>query len=159
VKPYTLEELLDFGREHAEKSLIGVKGAQLLPMFHIQFVDRPPVIMVTPWRDDREKALTIRSIRAAIKHFRPSVDSYSFMAEAWVAIQNTAPRATDLPASEREDRRECVIISCFNKDKGFLRAFEIKRSPDATICELTPQRKADMFDRFEGRLYNLFEDA
>jgi hypothetical protein len=158
VKPYTLEELLDFGREHAEKSLIGVKGAQLLPTFHIQFTDRPPAIMATPWRNDREKRMAIGAIRAAIQHFRASIDSYSFMTEAWLATQTHAPRSTDLPPSEREDRKECVIITCCNKDGGFMRAFEIKRAPDATVCELVAEKEAGKCDRFEGPLFNLFED-
>lgn len=154
----SIEKLAEFALDHATFVLVGKAGAQLIPTFHIQFLNRPPVIMATPWRDDREKMATVRAVRSAIKQFRPIVDSYSFTSEAWIAVQNHAPRASDLMPSEREDRREAVIITCFNKDDGFLRAYEIKRGPDARVTELTPEREPGRFDRIEGRLYNLFDD-
>ena len=155
----TLEALASHGLEHAKRVLIGKPGAQLIPTFHIQFTNRPPAIMATPWSDDREKMAVVASIRAAITYFRPFVDSYSFMSEAWIATQDHAPRPGERPPSEREDRREAVIITAFNKDTGFVRAYEIKRGPDACVTELTPEKEAAKRDRFEGRLYNLFEDA
>jgi len=155
---YSLDELVDKGLEHAKHVLIGVKGAQIVPFFHIQFINGgpPPVVMVTPFRDDKEKRLVIASVRATLKEFRPLVDSYSFVTEAWVANQSGPVRSTDLSPSEREDRRECVIITAANKDEGVMRCFEIKRSPDATVCELVPE--TDKHDRVSGPLFNLFDD-
>lgn len=153
----SLEALNTFALEHAKGVLIGKAGAQLIPTFHIQFVNRPPVIMATPWTSDREKMAAIAAIRSAITQFRPIVDSYSFMSEAWIAVQHHKPRSTDLMPSQRENRKEVVIITCFNKDTGFLRAYEIQRGADARITELTPQGDHE-FDHIEGRLYNLFDD-
>jgi hypothetical protein len=155
---YSLEKLAGLALGHAKGVLVGVDGAQLIPTFHIQFINRPPVIMATPWQDDREKAMVVASVRALLKAFRPSVDSYSFMSEAWIATQTTPPRASDLQPSQREDRKEAVIITCFNKDKGFMRAYEIKRDAQARVTELTPEKEGAACDRFEGRLYNLFEE-
>jgi hypothetical protein len=157
---HSLEKLAAFGLEHAKSVLIAKPGAQLIPTFHIQFINRPPVIMAMPWTSERQKMAAIHAVRSAIQHFRPIVDSYSFMSEAWIAVQDTPPRDSDLMPSQREDRKEAVIITCFNKDTGFMRSFEIKRAPDATVSELVADLNAPgKEDRFEGRLYNLFEDA
>lgn len=153
---FSLDELGEFGLAHARSVLIGKKGAQLLPTFHIQFIDRPPVIMATPWRTNREKATVIAAIRALIKELRPRVDSYAFISEAWLAVQRLAPRPTDLAPSEREDRKEVVIITAFDRKTGFLRAYEIKRGPDAAVTELIPEREPA--EHFSGRLMNLFDD-
>jgi hypothetical protein len=155
---FTKLELLDHGRRHAEGVLIGKAGAQLLPTFHIQFKDRPPVIMATPWSNDREKALTFRAVRAALKTVRPFVENYSFMTEAWIAVQNHRPRETDLMPSEREDRKECVIITFGDHDGCTMRAFEIMRGPDARVTALKPEKEAGACDRFEGRAINLMAD-
>jgi hypothetical protein len=152
---FSIEELGEFALRHAESVLIAKDGAQLLPTFHVQFTDRPPVIMGAPWRSDREKMGVLAAVRETINEFRSVVDSYSFMTEAWVASQNTPPRAGDLLPSERQDRREAVIITAFNKDTGFMRTYEIKRGPDARVTALVPERE---LDRFEGRIYNLFDE-
>lgn len=155
---YSLEELAAFGLLHAKSVLIGKPNAQLIPTFHIQFINRDPVIMAMPWTDERSKAASIFAVKSAIKQFRPIVDSYSLMSEGWIAVQDTPPKASDLLPSEREDRKEVVIITAFNKDTGFLRAYEIKRGPDARVTELVAEPDPDEFDQFEGRLYNLFDD-
>jgi hypothetical protein len=151
----SLDKLGEIALRHAESVLIAKDGAQLVPTFHIQFTDRPPVTMPVPWTNDRQKAALLAAVRSAIKEFRSVVDSYSFITEAWIATQDTPPRAGDLLPSEREDRREAVIITAFNKDTGFMRTYEIKRGPDARVTALVAEREPD---RFQGRIYNLFED-
>jgi hypothetical protein len=155
---FPLDELAAHGLAHAKSVLIGRDGAQLIPTFHIQLIDRAPVIMAMPWTCEREKMIAIFAVKSAIREFRPIVDSYSFMSEAWIAVQDHPPRDGDLAPCEREDRREAVIITAFNKHTGFMRAYEIKRGPDARVTELTPEREPGRLDQFEGRLHNLFDD-
>ena len=155
---YSLEELIELGRKHAEHVLIGKPGAQLLPTFHIQFKDRPPMIMATPWRSETDKRVTIAAMRGVLKEVRQSVVNYSFISEAWLAVQNHRPRASDLMPSEREDRKEAVIITACDHDGGTLRAFEIKRGSDSAVTELTPEKEPGKFDHFEGRMFNMLQD-
>jgi hypothetical protein len=155
---YSLDELAGKHLEHAKGVLIGKPGAQLLPTFHIQFTNRDPVIMATPWSDEREKSIVIATIRSAIQHFRQTVDSYAFMSEAWIATEdrNTPADVKKLMPREREDRREAVIITAFNKDTGFMRSYEIERGADGAVSAL---KDIEPYDECGGRLHNLFEDA
>ena len=152
----SLEELIELGRKHAERVLIGKPGAQLPPTFHIQFTNRPPAVMAVRWRDEREKRMCFAAIRAALKDFRPTIVNYAFMSEAWLATQDHRPRAGDLLPSEREDRQEAVVITACDHDGGTLRAFEIKRGPDAAVTELTPRTEPG--SDFEGRMFNMLQD-
>lgn len=152
----SLEEIIELGRKHAERVLIGKPGAQLLPTFHIQFTNRAPMVMAVRWRDEREKRMSFAVLRGVLREVRQTVVNYSFMSEAWLATQDHRPRAGDLLPSEREDRQEAVVITACDHDGGTLRAFEIKRGPDARVTELTPD--ASPRGPFEGRIFNMLKD-
>ena len=76
--------------------------------------------MATPWRSESDKVMTIAVLRGVLKEVRQSVVDYSFISEAWLAVQNHRPRASDLMPSEREDRKEAVIITACDHDGGTL---------------------------------------
>lgn len=141
--------------DHARAMLIGDEKAMLVPFFHIQFKNRPDSIMATPWNGEREKSIVIRSIKAALKQFRPSVVNYAFVSEAWVAQQNHRPREGDLMPSEREDRREVVIVSAGDHDRATMKVWEIVRDDKGKPTDLVEE---PMMDCAEGRLFNLLAD-
>lgn len=149
--------MMDGLHEHARRVLIGRADEQLVPFFHIQFKDRPDAIMPAPFTDERSKSAFIQAIRMAMKEFRRSVVNYAFISEAWVAEQTGRPGAADRPPSEREDRRECVIVSAGDKDRAAMRMWEIVRDDQARVIDLV-EDKAYSPDQFEGRLHNLLAD-
>jgi hypothetical protein len=150
-----LDQMVESLHHHARKQLIGSSTAQLLPLFHIQFRNRPDAIMAAPWRDEREKAAMIYSLKRAMKEFRGEVVNYGFMAEAWAAAQSHEPRIDDLQPSQREDRREIVMISVGDFERAFLKAFEIVRDDKGRVTDLLEN---EMPDEFGGRLFNLLAD-
>jgi hypothetical protein len=151
----SLDELVEMGLKHAKNVLIGKSDAQLTPLFHIQFNDRPPAITPTPWSSDRDKSAIIAAMRMALKISRSSVVNYSFLSEAWVAVQSHRPRDSDLPPSEREDRKECVVVSAGDHDGARLRMWEIVRDDRGRVTDLVEDTTGH--DSFEGRLFNLME--
>jgi hypothetical protein len=141
---------------HAKHTLIGKNDEQLVPFFHIQFKDRPDEIMPAPFGDERQKSAFIAAIREAMKIFGRSVVSYAFVSEAWTAQQDHAPRQGDLMPSQRETRRECVIVSAGDHDNARMKMWEIMRDGQGRVTDLVEDFTTS--DRFEGRLFNLLAE-
>jgi hypothetical protein len=143
--------------ERARHVLIGHNDEQLMPFFHIQFKDRPDAVIPAPFSDEREKSIFIKAVRFSLKQFRSSVVNYAFVSEAWVAQSDHRPRKGDLSPSEREDKRECVIVSAGDRDRAMMKLWEIIRDDQARVTDLVedPNMTAD---HFEGRLQNLMAE-
>lgn len=154
--PRTLDQMIENMHDHARGVLIGRNDEQLMPFFLIQFKDRPDAIMPAPFTGERQKSMLIGAMRAALKHFRPSVVNYSFVSEAWVATQDRPPRQGDLTPSQREDKCECVIVSAGDRDGARMKMWEIVRDGSGRVIDLV-EDKGDA-KGFEGRLYNLMGD-
>jgi hypothetical protein len=142
--------------DHARHVLIGKNDEQIVPFFHIQFKDRDDAIMPAPFSDERQKSAFIKAIRMTLKAFRGSVVNYAMISEAWAAEQNTPPRDGDLAPSERETRRECVIVSAGDHQRAIMKMWEIIRDDQGRVTELIEEKHKD--DHFEGRMFNLLED-
>lgn len=141
---------------HARDVLIGKKDTQLLPFFHIQFKDREDAIMPMPWHDEREKSLYIKAIAMSLKAFKPSIVNYAFLSEAWVATQTHRLRKGDLTPAQREDKRECVIVSAGDHKGAKMKAWEIVRDDKARVTDLVEVKS--MAGHVEGRLHNLMAE-
>jgi hypothetical protein len=150
--PLTINELLDRGAEHARRVLVGEKGAEMIPTWHIQTPEgEPDIIAGTPWNGDRDKEFIIFAMRRLLRDKK--AESYSFMSEAWMATEDIK-HPTGLMPREREDRREVVIINAYDRlGFGTMRVYEMKRGPDGVVTELVMDPPAE---RFSGRLANLF---
>ena len=152
----SLDQMIEDMHAHARGVLIGKNDEQILPFFHIQFKDRPDAIMPAPFNgDEREKSLFIAAVRAAMKAFRPSVVNYAFVSEAWAATQTHRPGKEDLTPSQREDKREVVIVSGGDRDRAIMKMWEIVRDDQARVTDLVEDKASDSF---EGRLYNLMAE-
>lgn len=154
----TIDELIDSGINQARTVLIGKPGAELAPAFVIQFKDRAPAVIGTPWSGDREKQIAIFVIRKALKTFEASVVSYLFWSEAWMATEDMKHPLGLMPR-DREDRKEVVMINAFTKaGEGKMVTLEIVRDDKAVITDLIRSRDSGDYDRMGGRLHNLFND-
>jgi len=141
---------------HARDVLIGKNDGQLVPLFHIQFKDRPDALIPAPWRDERDKSFYIRAIRMSLKECKPSVVNYAFLSEAWLANYDRKPGPKDLTPSQRETRRECVVVSAGDHHGAKMKVWEIIRDHQARVTDLV-EEKAEA-DHFEGRLHNLLAE-
>jgi hypothetical protein len=153
----SLDQMIEGMHAHARATLIGKNDEQILPFFHIQFKDRPDAVMATPWGGEREKSAMIAAIRASLKEFRKSVVNYAFVSEVWVAEYDHKPGQRDLMPSERETRREMVIVSAGDHTDARMRMWEIIRDDKGVVTDLVED--ADMTpDHFEGRLHDLLAE-
>jgi hypothetical protein len=150
----TLDQLVANAVKHANSVLVGNKEAMITPFFHIQFNDRAPVLIATPWSNDVEKQAATYSIRASLKKFRDHVVNYSFISEAWMAhYDNPMPANLTMPR-DRPDRRECVIINAFDHKEGRFKVLTIERDAEGRVTKLVPDPD-DQYTGLEGDLHNL----
>ncbi len=145
-----VDELLDHAVEHARKVLVGKPKAALMPTWLIQVKDQT-MILGTPWDGDNDKDIVITAMRMLMK--LRDVQSYSFMSEAWKAIESL-DHPTGLMPSQREDKVEIVLINACDRNGAKVRSYEIKRGPDAVITDLVLDKQGSE-DHFSGRLFNL----
>ena len=142
--------------EHARAMLIGDEKAQLLPFFHVQFKDRPDAIMATPWRGDHEKRAIVLSLREAMRQFRPSIVNYAMISEGWLAEYSHRPRPGMRMPSEREDRKEVVIVSAGDHKGATMKVWEIIRDDKGRPTDLVEEK--NLADHMEGQMFNLLGD-
>jgi hypothetical protein len=153
----TIDELIQSGVDQANHVLVGKPGAELLPAFVIQFKDRPPTIVATPWSGDDEKYAVVEAMRLLFKAHRESVESYLFWSEAWQAYEDPK-HPTGLMPSDRQDRKEVVILNAFDKQGGKMVSLEIMRGPDGVVTRLVANDRAHDITALGGRLHNLLQD-
>lgn len=148
----TVDELLDLALTHAKRFLIGEKGAELVPTWMIQGKDAV-LIIGTPFYGDRSKDMIVSAIRQKLKD--EQAISYSFMSEAWASTEDTR-HMTGLRPSQREDRREVVIMNAFDHKGGKMRIYEIKRNAKAIVADLVLD--SEPTTSLSGRMHNLFDE-
>ena len=153
----TIDQLIQSGIDQARRVLIGVKDAELLPCFVVQFKDRPPAIVATPWHGDDEKIAATEAMRTMLKVYRHSVHSYMFWSEAWRAHEDMK-HPIGLAPRDREDREEVVIINAFDHKGGKMVSLLIERDDKGVVTDLVKDKHDGDYERFEGRLYNLLKD-
>ena len=154
AKLQTVEELQAMALDHAEFMLIDGGEPQLTPTWWIQFDNAPGEMIITPWDSEAEKLAVVEMIRNKLKS--PHARNYAFISEVWVAKENIR-RPTRLTPGQRPDRREAVMIHAFNRQgKGGARVYAIERDAKGVITALPEDKGYN--DRFQGRMYNLFQD-
>ena len=146
----TVDEMIKCAIAYAHLVLVGKPHAELTPTWLVQNKNETSLIG-TPWRNQNEKEIMVETMRLMFKTRK--VESYSFISEAWSATESLdAP--TGLTPSQREDKREVVIVSAFDRQGGKIQCYEIKRGPDAMVTELALDPHGPE-DNLSGRLYNL----
>jgi hypothetical protein len=150
----TLDEMIEAAEKHARKILINEKGAQLIITFLIDSPDELAIIG-TPWSNSKQRRQCLELIQFMLKAKKAT--AYSIVSESWVS---TEPKEKHLQSglmpSQREDRKEIVMIIAVNK-KGEkkCRSLNIVRNNDAIIIDL-PLDKEMNEGTLGGELANLF---
>jgi hypothetical protein len=153
----SLDQMIEVMHTHARGMLIGSATEQLTPLFHVQFKNRPDALIPAPWRNDQEKLGYTHAVKAVLRQFKPIVVNYAFLSEAWVATQDHEPRPDDLSPSQRETRKECVIVSAGDHDGARMKMWEIIRDDQARVTDLA-EIKSKAAAHFEGRMHNLLAE-
>jgi hypothetical protein len=146
----TVDELLDRAIAHARSVLVGKSEASLMPTWLIQSKDKTSIVG-TPWAGDEDKQFMLFAMRMMLE--KEQAQSYSFMSEAWAAREDLN-HPIGLQPSQREDKREVVLINACDRQGGKMRIYEIKRDKKGVVTELALQRQGEE-GRFSGRLFNL----
>jgi len=145
------DQMIEALHQHARRILIGHADEQLAPFFHIQFKNRDS-ILPAPFSGEREKSAFLHALRATLKAFRSEVVNYAGISEAWTAEYDHEPGEADLMPSERETRKECVVVTAGDRRGATLRMWEIIRDGKGAVTDLVEQKAPD---RLEGRMHNL----
>ena len=138
-----LDKLVALAVEHAERVLIGIPDASILPSFVLEREDGATAIIATPWSSERDKELTVHALRATMRE--SGVVRYSFICEAWMAV---APPGTESKSrladhempSNRPDRVEVVIISASDSKEVRSAMLRIVRGEAGTVVRLDRDR-------------------
>ncbi len=135
--------------------LIGKAGAEMVATWLVQFKDpaKPTTIIATPWSGEDEKTMAFNVMRMMI---RAEAENYSFMSECWMATEHKGAELNIRP-SEREDKREVVMINACDRKEGKMRMLNMIRGVDGRVTDLV--RDPDQPDRYEGRAANFLLDA
>lgn len=148
-----VDELIDHAIGFARRVLIGVPDATLTPCWLIQGANGNTIVG-TPFNGDWSKDMAAAAIRKLLKKERAV--AYSFVSEAWQSVQNAGEPL--IRPSNREDRREIVMVTAYDRNGGKMRSWEIIRGPDGVVTELkadSPIKGAE----YEGRFFNLFDES
>lgn len=149
-----LDEMIDHAINFARSQLIGLPDAELMPMWLIQGQEQD-VIVGTPFDGPKSKDMAAEKISQLLREERAT--SYSYMAEAWSAIENV-DHPIGLAPRDREDRREVVLVMARNRaGESKTRVWEIIRGPDGVVTELKANA-APSDGSFSGRFHNLFDE-
>jgi len=139
-----LETLLTLAGAHAQTVLLEFKLCELSPTWLLVNADGHCSLIETPWRDDAQKELIWRQLRAAMAA-RNTV-AYSFITEAWVAQltpEQWNPDAGPLPEglrpAKRADRQEVVLALAADKTSAQWRQWTIVRDHLEQIIRLDPR--------------------
>lgn len=154
MTPKTIDQLIDKAVEHATKTLVGKPGAEMVPLWHIQFEDREDAVIATPWPNDHVKYAFVGALRESMKQPQFKVINYCFMSEAWKAEEGPGtPRG--IQPRDREDKIEIVMINACDRTHGRAKMLEIIRGSDGVVTELRETPSLNNYDNIGGDLVNL----
>ena len=108
-----------------------------------------------PWADHDERALYLAVVTKALKMCK--AERYAFASEVWMATYDSRTSSVELMPSEREDRKEGLMIGVSDKHgKTLLKMFRIERDGDGKP-RLELEANMDGTD-FTGELTTLLVD-
>jgi hypothetical protein len=129
----TLDQMLELGEIQAREILIGKPKASLSRCFLIES-PMETMMVITPWNGDEERESALTLLRFIMKEQKAT--AYSVVTEAWVSMENVK-KPTGLKPSDREDKKEVVIVMAIDKLNKKLAEFDIVRDNQGTVTDLT----------------------
>lgn len=152
IDPPTLEELFLHMKNTAER--VFAKYGECLPVF---VTLEPPMILPCAFHDLAEKRMKVAMIKALFKE--TGVKRYGFAFEAWFASEPVRGLAVDIaevtPPSEREDRKEAIIVVAEEKGMAPLHGMwiiERDRKGRGRLADFSRPDHADELGLFRNML-------
>lgn len=135
----TIDEMIETAEQHARTVLINEEGAQLSPAFLMES-EEERIIVVTPWSNKEERNRSLNVIQLAMKIKK--IKQYSVVSESWMATE-TKGFETGLMPSQRQDRKEVVVIVAVTKIEKKSVMFDIERNDKAIIIDLIKEKEME----------------
>lgn len=114
----------------------------------------------TPWRDDREKELFVRTLRGAMREL--GARAYSFITEAWMAVYDINDPKPGEPGflmpseSPKAKRDDVLMISTYDAAGEYDATRFLVTIRERGLNILGPRDDESFKDhKMEGRLFNL----
>jgi hypothetical protein len=132
------DSLLDLAEQQARMVLLELKQ-ELMASWVMLGADHKFEIIATPWKNDLEKELSHKMLRAFVR--KKQIVAYSFLSEAWVAIAPAGwspgqPMAEAERPMQRADRKEVVLAFASDGATKEWRVWEIIRDWQEQIITL-----------------------
>jgi hypothetical protein len=155
------EKFLEVGRDHALSMMETMKSVR--PTFFLYSAAGTGVMipfMLDGMPENRQARAMIAANLSAIVNLAP-MDGYLFMAEMWFATvsgEEMKP-GTFRPPSQRDDRKEVVIVHAYFPDKSVLHSYDIIRGADGEVTNLVEDKQTsrDNIAAVNMIFKNLFE--
>lgn len=148
-----VQGMIDAARQHAERVLVGDKGAELMPVWCVLTKTGQSAIIATPFFGEESKGQIAEAMRDFMR--RVGAVRYTMASEAWLA---SGKSPDGRPPKDRDDRIEVVMICGCGKGESQMRTFEIIRDwQTGVVTELKPM-EGDL-DVVSGRFSGLLEDS
>jgi hypothetical protein len=160
----TVDKMIENAFDFAKDQMIGSDEdgdeSQMLPTWVLLTQNGQTIIMATPFDNG---AMGKDMVAEVVKKLMTEahVIRYTFASEAWVATQTTPPSSHDLAPSERNDRREVLMITGADRKNGErIRIWNIVRDKDGVVTDLTFEKEMEGLSAgSEGRFTGLLEQA
>jgi hypothetical protein len=164
----SVEKMMDKALDFARDMIIGTNDDEdesaFAPAWAMVTQNGQTVVVMTPFVGGPEaKDAIAEGMRLVMKEAH--VIRYTFTSEAWTASQRAPFNPGDLPPSERNDRKEVLMITGGDRVTGTkIRLFDIIRDEDGVVTELKFDKKhsdlqTDSSCGAEGRFTDMLEVA
>jgi hypothetical protein len=150
----TLDDMLEAAEKWVREMLINRPGVQIPPTFMLITKSECKVISM-PWENSKQRSIALSLIQLMMKH--KNVISYSVVSEAWKASEPKDPRKrSGLMPSQRQDKKEIIMIVAVNKIENKSIEFDIVRNDEAVVINLV--KSPDLIKSTGGELLTLLDD-
>jgi len=159
----SLDTLLDIAGIHAKTVLIDFKMRALTPTWVLFNETGDPMIVGTPWKDDRDKYRSAKLMRQRMR--AQGVIAYSFVAEAWTATvhpeeideANLCLKDPMRRPVYRQDREEIVSACAATASEIKWRQWTIVRDHLERIIRLEPRELPESAQQAQGWLTEMLK--
>lgn len=124
------------------------------PMFHAVTEDGEQMIYMTPWSDEKSKAMMLQALRKQFSERR--VVRYGVVSEVWLAgYDGPASAPVAVMPRDRPDRQEAVVIAIIAPPQVVVARRDIVRPWDGSAAHLGPLVTQGMEGLVQGAMLEL----
>lgn len=147
----SLTKMLKLVAEKAQE--IARTGTEVSPVFVFEDANEQGALIMTPWRNDQERAIALTMLRILFK--QSSTVRYVTASEAWLSVQdNGEPRC-----QPKDDPQRTSVLMVVGVEKGCKPVFEVYDIKDLNDSQKrTLIRRDNDYTGIGGALTELLDD-